>query len=248
MALIEEFDKQGNFLFKYRGQLPVLLLLSGLGFYIYWIIKDPGYKPDTTYSTLFEFACLAISLSGLLVRILTVGSAAKNTSGRNTQNQLADKLNTTGAYSMLRHPLYLGNFLMYLGIAVYIQSVWFVLVFCLVFWVYYERIMFAEEHFLRRKFGDDYLNWSKTTPAFWPRFRNWTKPMLPLSLKKILRREYTGFFLTIFIFYLFEVAGSLVRFKTYKVSVAWNVLIVFALIVYITLRTLKKSGKLNTDF
>ena len=34
----------------------------------------------------------------------------KNTSGRNTHDQVADSLNTSGIYSIVRHPLYVGNF------------------------------------------------------------------------------------------------------------------------------------------
>ena len=46
------------------------------------------------------------------------GFAARNTSGRNTgQGQVADKLNTTGAYSLTRNPLYLGNALMWAAVA-----------------------------------------------------------------------------------------------------------------------------------
>ena len=107
-----------------------------------------------------EIIFLAVSLLGQLIRIFTVGFAPKNTSGRNTVNgQIADELNTTGIYSLIRHPLYLGNFFMWLGPVLFLRSVGFLIVFFLLYWLYYERIMFAEEQFLRRKFGEVYDKW-----------------------------------------------------------------------------------------
>ena len=35
MSLVNEFEKQGNFLFRYRGQFPVLLFLLAVPF-LYW--------------------------------------------------------------------------------------------------------------------------------------------------------------------------------------------------------------------
>jgi len=82
---------------------------------------------------------------GLFIRAYAVGHTPANTSGRNTKEQLADELNTTGIYSMVRHPLYLGNFFMWLGAAVLTKNGWFIVAFILLYWIYYERIMFAEE-------------------------------------------------------------------------------------------------------
>ncbi|GAI74444.1 unnamed protein product [marine sediment metagenome] len=40
---------------------------------------------------------------------------------------------------------------------------------------YYERIIFAEEEFLRKTFGDSYLKWAEQTPTFLPKCKNWKK-------------------------------------------------------------------------
>jgi len=101
-----------------------------------------------------------ISLCGLAIRVYTVGHTPANTSGRNTAGQLAESLNTTGIYSLVRHPLYLGNFFMWLGVALLIANFWFVIAFVFAYWIYYERIMFAEEQFLRTKFGPTYVEWA----------------------------------------------------------------------------------------
>ena len=80
-------------------------------------------------------------------------------------------LNLTGIYATVRHPLYLGNFLIWIGISTYVFNPLFIVIISLIFWLYYERIMFAEERFLERKFKDDYLNWSIGVPAFVPSFK-----------------------------------------------------------------------------
>ena len=101
-----------------------------------------------------------LSFIGFVVRFYTIGTTPQGTSGRNTKEQVAMVLNSTGMYSMLRHPLYLGNYLIWLGIAVTTFNIYFIIIMSLLFWLYYERIMFAEERFLQKKFGDKYLNWS----------------------------------------------------------------------------------------
>lgn len=49
----------------------------------------------------------------------------------------------------------------------FLRSARFTVIFILVYWLYYERIMFAEEQFLRRKFGEKYDEYSsKVYPLF----------------------------------------------------------------------------------
>ncbi|MGB5030782.1 MAG: isoprenylcysteine carboxylmethyltransferase family protein, partial [Saprospiraceae bacterium] len=152
MPLQEEFEQQGNFLFKHRSYIPILILLAS--FIIYTISIRDGKDP---FGNGIIYLSLGVSIIGLLIRIYTVGHSPANTSGRNTAaGQVADTLNQQGIYSIVRHPLYLGNFLMYLGFALLPMSIFFVIIFCLLFWIYYERIMFAEEQFLRGKFNTMY--------------------------------------------------------------------------------------------
>lgn len=120
---------------------------------------------------------------------------------------MADCLNTTGAYSVVRHPLYFGNFLMYLGIAMLTCSAGFVLAFVLVFWLYYERIMYAEECFLRRKFGDAWLAWAGVTPAFVPCLRLFRPSLMRFSWRKVVKKEKNGLFALLLVFSLFDTVG-----------------------------------------
>ena len=121
MALVQSFEKQGNFLFKYRGQFPVLLFILSVPFiYLtdYTLINYKEYD-------VFLFTAISISVLGFLVRFYTIGTTPKGTSGRNTKEQVADVLNSSGMYSMVRHPLYLGNYLIWLGISLASFNIYF---------------------------------------------------------------------------------------------------------------------------
>ena len=71
---------------------------------------------------------------------------------------------------------------------------WLPIIISLIYWVYYERIMFAEEAFLRCKFGEEYTVWASNTPAFIPDFSKWVSSDLNISYRTIIKREYTGLF------------------------------------------------------
>jgi lipid A Kdo2 1-phosphate O-methyltransferase len=247
MALKEEFTKTGNWLFKWRSYFPVLifpLLLIAL--------REPKYLEQAAGATaenLWEGFCIALSFTGLLVRCVVVGYAPKRTSGRNTEKQKAEMLNTTGLYSVVRHPLYLGNFIIFMGVALFIQTIWFIILAILSFWLYYERIMFAEEEFLREKFGEAFLRWADNTPAFLPKFSNWQKPALTFSFRNILKREYTALFLIITSFSALDILGDIFTHNKLKAEDSmWLILFIAGLIIYLILRALKTKTKiLNVD-
>ncbi len=244
MALQEELKRQGDFLFIHRSYLPIIILVIGLSVFTY-----SGYhkaeNPDTWFSVAYDYICLGVSLSGLLIRVVTVGHTPKNTSGRNTKaGQVAEELNTSGIYSTVRHPLYLGNFFMWLGVAMLTQNSWFIVAFILFYALYYERIMYAEEAFLRNKFGQDYLEWAEKTPAIFPSFKNHVKPKYRFNIKKVLKKEKNGLWAVFLLFWIFNLAGDLISGGTFEVKLSfWFFGAVISTILYMVLRVMKK-GKL----
>ncbi len=241
MALQEEMEKQGNWLFKYRSYLPLIILLIGLIIFIHTEIHPQRYSiRDTPYETYYEMFALFISLIGQFIRVYTVGYSAKNTSGRNTKvGQIADSINTTGVYSIVRHPLYLGNFFMWFGIAMLTTNLWFIIVFILLYWIYYERIMFSEEQFLRRKFGKEYLEWSENIPAFIPKLKDFKKPDYPFNWKKVLRNEKNGIFAVFFVFCFFDILDEVIN-KTSHYNYFLIVMTLITAVAYVVLKYLKK--------
>jgi protein-S-isoprenylcysteine O-methyltransferase Ste14 len=243
MALRNELRSQGDFLFKYRSYLPVVFIVPAL--YVY--IQHQLYLQSISQvpSGLYEICCVGVSLFGLLIRVVTIGFSADNTSGRNTKvGQVADSVNTTGMYSICRHPLYVGNFFMWLGIAGFTQNVWFLVAFTFMYWIYYERIMFAEEEFLISKYGDEYLNWSKRVPAFIPKLGNWEKSINSFSWIKVIRQEKTGIlnlFLTII---MVKIIGELVVNHQLLSDVKYWIAFGAVLVYYVVVKTIQKTTSL----
>ena len=243
MALKSTFRKQGNWLFKYRGSIPLVVLLTGAGMIIYSDLNpETSLIKQTSYERMYETFCILVSFFGLYIRIVTVGYTPANTSGRNTDKQIADVLNTTGMYSAVRHPLYLGNFFMWFGPALLTFNLWFIVAFCLFYWLYYERIMFAEEEFLEESFGKGYTDWADTVPAFVPSFKNYKKPGLPFSWKKILKKEKNGLAAILLIFTLFDVVDELINGRT-----DFNYYLIGACVLTTVLYLVLKFLKHNTN-
>ncbi len=235
MSLTRELRNAGNLLFRHRSYLPVVLY--PLATLVLFIERNALINlSDIPWS----LACLLVSFLGLFIRILVIGYVPKGTSGRNTHGQVAETLNTQGIYSIVRHPLYLGNFFMWLGIILYVGSIWFTLLCILLFWIYYERIMFAEEEFLKDKFGDAYTDWSKDTPAILPRFGAWKSAKLRFSVKNVLKREYNGFFAVVISFVYVNALKHFVQNQELMVDKIWLIILGVAFIIFITLRSLKK--------
>ena len=237
MALINELEKQGNFLFKYRGQFPVVLFILAIPFLYF---TDSTHPLSENYSVL----AIALSLVGFLIRAYTIGTTPRGTSGRNTKEQVAEVLNSTGIYSMVRHPLYLGNYFMWIGIVVFTFNWYFVVVVSLLYCVYYERIMFAEERFLERKFGQQYLEWASKLPAFIPKFSQFKKSNIPFSLVSVLRREYSGVLATVIGFVFVLLLRNFFEGNKVLVSESWLNVLAITTLVSLVLRTLKRSTSL----
>ncbi|GAB1856222.1 lipid A Kdo2 1-phosphate O-methyltransferase [Flavobacteriaceae bacterium MHTCC 0001] len=242
MALQEELKSQGDFLFKNRSYLPLIILGVGLGVYINTAYHETEDAIETWFSECYEYLCLGVSLLGFCVRVITVGYSPKNTSGRNTkEGQIADVLNTTGMYSLVRHPLYVGNFFMWLGIALLTENLWFVAAFILLYICYYERIMYAEESFLRSKFGEQYLDWAKGVPAFVPSFKNYKKYNHSFSIKKVLKKEKNGFAAIFLLFWCFEFSGEVAQSGKFIVEYDfWFYAALTSMIIYFVLKIMKK--------
>lgn len=191
MLLKDEMAKEGNLLFAYRSYIP-LIMIPLIVFCV--LCFGQNLFQENQYCNALVWIALFVGCLGQYIRILVAGYVPKGTSGRNTHAQVAESLNTTGMYSLCRNPLYLGNFLMMIAPVILVGNWVLILLFCALFWLYYERIIYAEERFLESKFGDDYTSWANTTPIFFPSFRNYTKSILGFSFKTMIRREYHSFF------------------------------------------------------
>ncbi len=243
MSLIDRFEQEGNWLFRWRGQIPVILVLAAVPVVYYTNAVAIPWRIRYT----IMLAGIGLSLAGLVIRIIVVGTTPGGTSGRNRDAQQAESLNTKGVYSLVRHPLYLGNFLMWMGLALYTLNLWFAIIVALCFWLFYERIMITEERHLERLYGDEFRSWSSKVPAFFPLGSNeFQSSGIPFSFKMVLQREYNALLAMVSGFIIIAVMR---RFgMTGIVHIANSEIIIFAATVLITftLRFLKKKTQILT--
>jgi protein-S-isoprenylcysteine O-methyltransferase Ste14 len=106
---------------------------------------------------------LALAVVGQVFRIYAAGFIHKN-------KQLA----STGPYALVRHPLYLGNFLILIGFTVASANLYVTIGVVLFFLIWYPAAIAYEDSKLENIFEDEWREWSKNIRAIIPgRFR-WT--------------------------------------------------------------------------
>ena len=104
--------------------------------------------------------------------------------------------------------------------------------------------MFAEEAFLRRKFGEQFDEWAAQTPAFIPRSIRWKRPALPFSFRNVLRREYTGLMVVILGNAGVQFTEHLIIDHRVVYEAFWVALLIGGSAAYFILQSLKKRTRL----
>ncbi len=240
MQISEHFGDVSLFFFRRRGYLFLLLLpailLSFIGF------RLPFGSP--ALGDFWEIGCFLVSLLGLCLRVFTLGTVPRGTSGRTTKKPRADVLNSKGMYSIVRHPLYLGNYLMFLGISLFPRTWFLPIIVSLAFVLHYERVIFGEEKYLESKFGDEFRAWAAEVPIIFPRFRNYQPPNLPFSWRAVLRRESYGLLVITGSFFCLDILGDIIVSGQITFDPLWTPLFIMSFIFFLIMQILKKKTNL----
>ena len=143
----------GAVLFRHRGWLPILFLGIPLVF------------PGTMSPFRWEVG-LALLAIGEVIRLAGVAAAGTVTRRRSRNVQ---RLVTYGIFAWVRNPLYIGNFLVWMGFVTISGVLWFLPFAVVLFAVEYELIVRYEEGVLESIFGREYLDYKSCTPRWIPR-------------------------------------------------------------------------------
>jgi protein-S-isoprenylcysteine O-methyltransferase Ste14 len=189
----KELARFGKKLFVIRGVYIYATIV--IGAVIAWANKDLGPFADADADRAWFWISLAVASLGALIRIKTSGHAALGTSGRVKAAAEAAELNTTGPYSLVRNPLYVGRIINYTGIAMLSGSWVFGVIVLLLSILIYERVSVYEEEFLIGKFGDAHREWADRVPMLWPKLTGWVKPKYDFWWKRMIWRERQKVFL-----------------------------------------------------
>lgn len=237
----------GNFFFKYRNWLFIIL-------YLLLFVPSPALFSENVFGVHYFYWPLVIGLlvtvTGQLIRGATIGLAYIIRGGKGGK-VYAEELVTNGIFSHCRNPLYVGNILMLLGVGILSNSLLYVIVIMPLFLLIYQAIVLAEENFLRNKFGERFNRYCRAVNRWIPSLKGirTTFRSMHFKWKRWLIKEYntqyiwlTGIALIILFKY-----PQLTHYQTRQRNLLLAVLLPLLLLLYLLVRYMKKSGKWKED-
>jgi protein-S-isoprenylcysteine O-methyltransferase Ste14 len=229
----------GDFFFPWRSYLPLLVLP------LIWFAIVGSQYPFASHvdDLIWEGISVAVALLGQAIRVWTVGLAAPGTSGRNTRQQKAAVLNTTGPYSVVRHPLYVGNMLIALGLAMFPHTWIAPPLMALMAAGYYACIAAREDEYLRERFGASFEGWASRVPAFVPNPVLYVRAEQAFDSRAVLRREFYGVAVILIVPFVLDLLEDFLEEGQLALDPVWTPTAVLGVIMFVVLRRLKKSGR-----
>lgn len=233
----------GNFLFKFRNALfPSIFVL------MFFFTRPALFLNNQTLDAVVVTIGVIAALAGQIFRMAVIGYAYIKRGGKDGK-VYADDLVIRGFYAHTRNPMYVGNFLIAVGLGLVYGSpaVYFFLIPFFVFT--YLAITAAEEKYLSEKFGAQFEEYTKKVNRFVPNFTGLKESLsvFKYDWKKSIRKEYGTLFGTLFglvfigIWKMLYIYG----FEVGKKEILLLSLLLIPIVTgYVYVRRLKKSGKL----
>jgi protein-S-isoprenylcysteine O-methyltransferase Ste14 len=230
----------GNFFFRFRNALfPLVFILLVL----------PG--PEIFHYNVIAIALgLTIAFAGQFLRAITIGLVYIVRGGRNRQ-VYAKGLVQTGMFAHCRNPLYVGNLLINLGVGVAANSVLFLAIGMPFLIFAYCAIIAAEENYLHDKFGQEFEDYCKRVPRWFPIFSGMlqTAQSMEFKWRRLIVKEYGSTFS-----WMAGVCAVLIKNRWLEVRTFSDLQIhcligtaVLVTLAFAIARYLKKSGTLVAD-
>ena len=152
---IEDERSATSFLYRFRGIILAVLAIAVLAF----PPADLSVVPFLLFISIFTIA--------IFLRVKARRAIGDHTRG---DAQQAPVLVTWGAYGYLRHPLYVSNMAIGLGLIVYHLGLnWPVIPFAAFLVAYDLKLAKLDDVYLEKRYGEEWRLWAAKTPAFIPR-------------------------------------------------------------------------------
>ncbi|MGE0679363.1 MAG: isoprenylcysteine carboxylmethyltransferase family protein [Candidatus Binatia bacterium] len=178
----------GHFFFSARNILFPLTFIGLL------VLTQPEFPYGSELGDWWLDLCgLVVVLSGQACRALAIGQAENIRRGGRGKRVAAKRLINHGIYAHTRNPLYLGNLLIIGGLGLIANNYWWYLIALPVFVGVYWSIVFAEEGFLLRQFGQEYVAYYQSVNRFLPRLSGLDRSCRQgaFDWKRVFRKEYS---------------------------------------------------------
>jgi protein-S-isoprenylcysteine O-methyltransferase Ste14 len=96
-----------------------------------------------------------------------------------------------GPYALIRHPLYMGNFVIGLGFAIMAGEFSLLLVFLCAFGIIYLSTIMEEEKYLQELYGQQFSEYVREVPRFIPRLAGKNKDHMTFEWRRVRgHKEY----------------------------------------------------------
>ncbi len=140
-----------------------------------WFFKSRDYTPIPLIILLLIFGEATALTATLGLLLITFGELFRiysvafiGTVSRTRSHSTGQRLITTGPFAYVRNPLYVGNFGITAGVAVFGGVTWIFVLTVLLFAIQYYYIVRFEEDLLLERFGEEYAEFMRTTPRWIP--------------------------------------------------------------------------------
>ena len=234
----------GNFMFTGRNHVFPLAFLA-----IAAVSAPRAPFGSESADLALDAVGIAVALAGQVLRAMVIGLAYIRRGGKGKKIH-ADDLVQDGFFAHCRNPLYVGNMMVFLGLFLVLNSTWGYLLGVPFFYVSYLSITLAEEDYLRKKFGEEYVAYCGRVNRFLLSLRGIGATMRSMSFDwgRLIRKEYGSTFIwitTVFALLIWERAarrgwGS-TGHRVRVLAVVWAATVVG----YLLARYLKKTGRLS---
>lgn len=144
-----------------RSLLPILLVVLLVA------VKPSLFMGAEILDRTMVATGILMALVGQGLRLLTLGYHIPR-GGKNRQ-VYANTLLVKGFYAHTRNPRYLGNFLITVGLGFLYGSLLAAVIVIAFFGFVYVCVIAAEEDSLKRRFGQEYDDYSQRVNRFWPK-------------------------------------------------------------------------------
>jgi len=144
-----------------------LLRLAFIPIVFVAVFVRPSWSLESITGFVMELGGYLFLLAGLVIRIwctFYIGS------------RKSKEIITEGPYSICRNPLYIGSFLLAIGVGLCFENLLILLLVPAIIIPVHIIAARMEEAHLESKFGEQYRVYKQKVPRFWPRFSNYNRP------------------------------------------------------------------------